>query len=251
MAQPRINPVAASGFTTGVGAYERARPGYPAALVEVLVADAGLVEGATVVDLAAGTGKLTRLLSPSGARLTAVEPVPAMAATLRLACPGVPVVAGLAERLPLAGASVDLVTVAQGFHWFDADAAFAECRRALRPGGWLALIWNERDETVPWVKTFGDVLDTHGGGRPYVRDRDWGELARAAGFEHVATRRFSNPFLTDRAGVVERAASTSYIAALPDDRREVALAAIAELVEPMDEPITYPHLTDLTLARRP
>jgi SAM-dependent methyltransferase len=173
-----------------------------------------------------------------------------MATALVAAVPGVPVAAGLAEALPLATASVDLLTVAQGFHWFDGPRAFAECRRVLRPGGHLALIWNERDESVPWVKSFTDIIDEHGGARPYTRHQDWPALTAAAGFLDVTSHTFSNPVVTDRAGVVERAASTSYVAALPDDRREVALAAIAELVEPMDEPINYPHTTDLTLARR-
>jgi len=247
---PKVNAVAAAGFTREADAYERARPSYPDALVEVLVKEGGLRRGARVVDVAAGTGKLTRLLRPSGARVVAIEPLMAMAGSLVVAVPGVPLAAGLAEALPVASGSLDLVTVAQGFHWFDGPTAFGECRRVLRPGGHLALIWNERDESVPWVSEFTEILDRHGGGRPYVRDQDWVRLTAEAGFADVTSQRFDNPVVTDREGVVARAASTSYVAALPDDRRHVALAAVADLVADFSEPFVYPHITDLTLAVR-
>jgi SAM-dependent methyltransferase len=247
----QVNPVAVSGFTTGADAYERARPSYPSDLLEVLRAEGGLVSGARVVDLAAGTGKLTRLLDGPGVRLVGIEPVTAMATTLVANVPGVPVASGLAEALPLADASVDLLTVAQGFHWFDTAAAFAECLRVIRPGGRLSLIWNERDDTIPWCARFTELLVEHGGGRPYERTRDWAALAAEHGFVEVVARRFDNPVETDRQGVVDRAASTSFIGALPDDRRAAALAAVAELVSEMSEPFDFPHVTDLTLAVRP
>jgi SAM-dependent methyltransferase len=165
--------------------------------------------------------------------------------------PGVPLVAGLAEALPLADASIDLITVAQGFHWFDAELAFAECLRVLRPGGRLALMWNERDDTIEWCRRFTELLIEHGGGRPYERTRDWAALATANGFVDVRSSQFDNPVETDRQGVVDRAASTSFIGALREDRRIAALAAVADLVAPFDEPFDFPHVTDLTLAARP
>jgi SAM-dependent methyltransferase len=239
--------VARVGFTAAADAYERGRPSYPDAAVRLLVDELGIGPGRDVLDLAAGTGKLTRLLVPTGARVTAVEPVEAMRALLT----GAEVLDGTAEAIPLPDASVDVVTVGQAFHWFDPVLALAEIDRVLRPGGRLGLIWNERDESVPWVSAFTEVINDHGGGRPYVRDQDWAQLTRDAGFVDVATHRFDNPVVTDRAGVVERAASTSYVAALPDDRRAVCLAAIAELVAGLEEPFVYPHTTDLTLATNP
>jgi SAM-dependent methyltransferase len=251
VARTQVNPVAEAGFTTGVDAYERARPGYPADVLALMRSSGGLRPRATVVDLAAGTGKLTRLLADPGVRLSAVEPVAAMAAALTVAVPGVPVVCGLAESLPLPSGSVDLLTVAQAFHWFDTGPAFAECRRVLRPGGVLAIVFNERDDTVPWCKRFTDTVVEHGGGRPYERTRDWAALAGEHGFVDVAAHRFDNPVQTDRQGVVDRAASTSFIAALPDDRKAAALAAVAEIVADMDEPFDFPHVTEMTVATRP
>ncbi len=150
-----IHEAAAVGFERGADDYVAARPGYPAGVVDLLAADLGLGPGADVLDLAAGTGKLTVDLVARGARVVAVEPVVAMRERLLRDVAGIEVRDGTAEALPLEDASVDLVTVAQAFHWFDAPAALAEIRRVLRPGGGLALIWNVRDETVGWVQGAG------------------------------------------------------------------------------------------------
>jgi SAM-dependent methyltransferase len=115
--------------------YELGRPGYPDAAVDVLTDQLGLRTGATVVDVAAGTGKLTRLLIRTGARVVAVEPMPGMRAQLARHAPGARLVAARAELLPLPSGSADAVTVAQAFHWFDATRASHELHRVLRPGG--------------------------------------------------------------------------------------------------------------------
>ena len=138
----RIHEAAAVGFARGADAYERGRPEYPADALEPLRLSPDL----TVLDLAAGTGKLTRPLAASGARVIAVEPV----AEMRAALPSsVETLDGTAESIPLGDGSVDLVTVGQAFHWFDGDAALAEIHRVLRPGGRLALVWNRRVEDAP------------------------------------------------------------------------------------------------------
>ncbi|MCA1843912.1 MAG: class I SAM-dependent methyltransferase, partial [Actinobacteria bacterium] len=153
-----VHEVAVTGFAEAER-YERARPGYPPAAVAWLAGHLRLRTGSVAVDLAAGTGKLTRLLTPTGTTVLAVEPVDEMRRLLARQCPTVPVVAGAAERLPLRAGSVDAVTVAQAFHWFDADAAFAELRRVLRPGGRVGLIWNVRDRDVAWVDALWSVMD--------------------------------------------------------------------------------------------
>jgi SAM-dependent methyltransferase len=243
-----VHQVAAAGFSRAAGAYERARPGYPDGVVALLAETGALRPGGVVVDVAAGTGKLTRQLSPSGAAVVAIEPL----APMREALVGTPLVAaGTAEALPLRDGSADLVTVAQAFHWLDAGPALAEVLRVLRPGGWLALIWNERDESVPWVQAFGDVIERHAGGRPYTPGRDWDALLARAGMAPVRRERLAHPLLADRAAVVERAASTSYVAALPDDRRRAVLAEVAGLVQGFAEPFPFPHVTDVHLARAP
>ncbi len=111
-----------------------------------------------VVDLGAGTGKLTRSLAALGHRVTAVEPLPEMIAHLRAGVPGVTAVEGGAEAIPLEDASADVVTVAQAFHWFDHEPALQEIARVLRPGGRIALIWNVRDETEDWVAELSDAM---------------------------------------------------------------------------------------------
>jgi len=144
-----VDDVAARGFGAGARAYESARPGYPDEALGILRDEVGVGPGEEVVDLAAGTGKLTRRLVELGAAIRAVEPVGAMSLELERAVPGIEVLDGTAEAIPLPDSSCDVVTVAQAFHWFDAPAALEEISRVLRPGGRLALLWNERDETVP------------------------------------------------------------------------------------------------------
>jgi ubiquinone/menaquinone biosynthesis C-methylase UbiE len=139
---PRVAP-AASRFGDVATGYERARPDYPAAIVEALVAQTALGPGVAVLDLAAGTGKLTRQLVSLGADVVAVEPSAGMRDQLEAAVPTVPVLDGTAETIPVADRSFDVVTVAQAFHWFDTRPALDELVRVLRPGGWLALLWNE------------------------------------------------------------------------------------------------------------
>jgi SAM-dependent methyltransferase len=125
--------------------YERARPEYPKEAVAWVASTLGLGTESTIVDLGAGTGKLTRALLAVGARVIAVEPGDAMRAELERALPEVEAVRGAAENIPLANGSVECVAVGQAFHWFRHDEALPELHRVLRPGGGLALLWNSRD----------------------------------------------------------------------------------------------------------
>src|SRR3954447_9097468 len=149
-----IDPVAAAGFGAAANLYERARPSYPQAAVDWLIAECGIAPASTVVDLGAGTGKLTRLLVPSGARVVAVEPIAEMRAHIE----GAEVLDGTAEEVPLPDRSADVVTVAQAFHWFDHDRALPEIHRALREGGRLVLVWNMRDLEDPLQGAVEDLL---------------------------------------------------------------------------------------------
>ena len=141
--------VRASSFGSAAAAYDSYRPSPPAELARSL----GPVDGATAVDVAAGTGLVTRFLAGLGARVTAVEPDIRMAAVLASRSRGVSVVAGSAEALPVESASVDLVTVSSAWHWFDHDRAAAEFSRVLRPGGRLVVLWNSMDYgQVGWMR---------------------------------------------------------------------------------------------------
>ena len=256
---------AAVGFERGADDYERARPSYPDAAVDLIVDVAGLGPGATVCDLAAGTGKLTRLLVPSGAEIIAVEPVAAMREQLVRAVPGVDVLDGTAETIPLGDGSMDALTVAQAFHWFDTDRALPEIHRVLRPGGTLVLIWNVRDETVDWVKQFTELIVARSGGRPYTpyhqlrtgeaMTADHVEVVRASGlFDDVQDAFFLNPQEATVDDVVARAASTSFVAALDPGPRQALLDEVRDLIvrhpdTAGQERFVFPHETMVSWCR--
>ena len=153
-----VHEVAASGFADAAD-YEAARPSYPDDAVAWFVERLDIRPGRRVCDLAAGTGKLTRLLVPTGAEFVAVEPVAGMREILRARVPQVPVVAATAEALPFAPSSLDAVVVAQAWHWFDHEVAVKQLREALRIGGRLGLVWNARDRSEPWVYAVWSVMD--------------------------------------------------------------------------------------------
>ncbi|MGZ5384453.1 MAG: class I SAM-dependent methyltransferase, partial [Acidimicrobiia bacterium] len=154
-----VHRIAAAGFGSVADLYESARPGYPDDAVTWLTKQLRVGPDSLVVDLAAGTGKLTRLLLDSGATVVAVEPIEVMRALITPTSPGSLPVGGEAEALPLRSRSVDAVTIAQGFHWFDTPATHAELARVIRPGGGLGLVWNARDRTVAWVNEIWSIMD--------------------------------------------------------------------------------------------
>ena len=205
-----------------------------------VVGHGGIGPGRRVLDLAAGTGKLTRLLVPSGAEVVAVEPVAAMRDRLVAALPAVEVHDGTAEALPLADASVDAVTVAQAFHWFDPAVALGEVRRVLRPGGALFLVWNNRDRSHDWVRAFGDLLvDGPDAERPYdsFYDVDYAAVvAGAGGFSPVElwTHDWLQPCDPDL--LVARAESVSVVGSLPPADKQRVLDRVRNLAD------THPDL---------
>ncbi|MFD8113858.1 class I SAM-dependent methyltransferase [Streptomyces microflavus] len=161
------NSARARSFDAVAASYAANRPSYPPALLDAIEELSGRpLAGARVADVGAGTGIATALLDGRGARTTAVEPGDGMAAQLRRGLPHVPVVRGDGNRLPLRTGSLDLITYAQSWHWTDPARSVPEARRVLRPGGALALWWNDSDPRVEWI---GDqrrrVLDTFGEGQ--------------------------------------------------------------------------------------
>lgn len=237
------------GFETGADTYERARPAYPVAALDHLTDTAGIRGGVRVLDLAAGTGKLTRQLCARGAACVAVEPSPAMRREFRRVLPGVAIAAGTAEAIPLTGESVQAAVVAQAFHWFDPARSLDEIARVLRPGGWLALIWNERDESDPMVAELVRISKWEAN-QPYPMGQDFGELVDRSGrFGPVERTKFSFVQSVDRRRFVEQVASRSYVQVLPEAARHDLLARVAELGSSLEEPISVPHVTDLFCAR--
>jgi ubiquinone/menaquinone biosynthesis C-methylase UbiE len=207
---------AAHGFELAPKPYEIGRPPYPQEAIDRLVAELEIESGTRVLDLAAGTGKLTRRLVPTGADLVAVEPVEAMRSALLASLPDVEALAGTAEAIPLPDASVDAVVVGQAFHWFDGDSALAEIHRVLRPGGRLGLIWNVKDETVDWIEKLGGIMESYRGDAPRVASGAWKKaFERTTLFTHLERARFAFVHEADFAAVVARVTSVSFIAALP------------------------------------
>jgi SAM-dependent methyltransferase len=245
-----VNPVAAAGFGRAADVYERGRPSYPPAAVAVLAAELGIGPGRTVLDLAAGTGKLTRLLADLGPRLVAVEPSAAMRSEFAAVLPDVPIHEGTAERIPLDDAAVDAVVVAQAFHWFDAPRALAEIARVLRPNGGLGLVWNERDESVPWVAELSRVIHWDARRPNGVGTDNRAVLDESGRFTPARRARFRFEQELDRDGLCERVSSTSYIAAMDPVDREAVLDAVRDHVADFPDRFALPYVTDLFWCRR-
>jgi SAM-dependent methyltransferase len=214
--------VRARSFGAAAEAYERARPGYPAAAVDWL-----LPAGArTVLDLGAGTGKLTRALAQRDLDVVAVEPLEEMRATLAWVLPEGRALEGTAEAIPLDDDSVDAITVAQAWHWVNPERATAEVARVLRPGGTLGLVWNRRDERVDWVARLGDVM---GSGDADVIEMDGVEIGPPFGPTETFITDWERPMNDDL--LVEMAASRSYVITATARRRHEILDGVRELVD--------------------
>jgi SAM-dependent methyltransferase len=232
--------------------YERGRPDYPAAAIERIVDRLDLRPGRTVLDLAAGTGKLTRLLVASKANVIAVEPVREMRAELERRVPGVVVLAGTAERMPLTDRYVDAVTVGQAFHWFRQDEALREIHRVLRPGGGVALIWNARDERHPVQAALSEVFDAFEGDTPRRKQRDWRTLLPDSGlFERCERALFEHEQRVDEQGLVERVTSTSFIAAGPQTMRAEVESRVRAIARNAEQPIRLPYMTEVYFGYKP
>jgi SAM-dependent methyltransferase len=240
------DPAARAGFARSVAAYERGRPGYPPAAVDFLAARLRLGPGRTLVDLAAGTGKLTRPLLATGAEVVAVEPVAEMRAALPA---GARALDGTAEAMPLPTASADAVAVAQAFHWFDGDAALAEIHRVLRPGGALALVWNRRRMDDPLNQAIEELTTPHRGRTSTFHTGAWrAAFERTKLFGPFEERIFPNEQSLDADRLVDRVASISFIAALGEQERTEVLRAARALAGPAG--VTIHHDTEVQVADR-
>jgi SAM-dependent methyltransferase len=247
---------AALGFDRGAADYERGRPGYPEAAIALLGRELGIGPGRVVMDLAAGTGKLTRALVGLGATVVAVEPVAGMREQLLRTVPQAQVLKGTAEHLPVADSSVHAVLVAQAFHWFDIPAAAAEIHRALVPDGGLAVMRNEWDESAAWVVELRALIAEHAGEPPHRHGRRWLAALEETGlFTPLEEEEFAHPVRVDLDGLRARVASLSYVALMDGDARARLLDAAADLARKRglvsaDGHVITPYRTHVLWCRR-
>ena len=221
MALDELHHRQASSFGAVADVYERGRPPYPAEAIDWLVP----AHARRVADIGAGTGKLTRQLRERGLDVIAVEPSAGMREQLRRAVPEVPVLAGTGEQIPLADGSVDLVIVAQAWHWVDPERAVPEVARVLAPGGRLALLWNRRVEDEEWVADLSTIIGsrgTPGSGRHFP---DIGPP-----FGPVERRSVDWVHRLSRDEMTDWVASRSYVITLPDERRGAVLGQVRDLL---------------------
>ncbi len=234
----------ARSFGAVAEAYDRGRPSYPAAAVAWLAGE----EARVVLELGAGTGKLTRELVDQGHAVFATEPDEAMLAVLRERVPEVSAKVATAEEIPANDRSVDVVAVAQAFHWFDHEVALPEIARVLKPGGHLSLVWNFFDQRIPWVRRLvnvaGEQASSSHASAEVLADHELFEPAERATFS----------FWQDvtRDTLVDIVASRSYVASLPEVEREAKLDAVRALYDDYGrghDGMQLPYVTECVRAK--
>jgi Methylase involved in ubiquinone/menaquinone biosynthesis len=215
-------------FGAAAGAYESGRPEYPLEAVEWLLEPVHSHDRSVrVADVGAGTGKLTRTIVGTGAETVAIDPDLEMLATLRSAVPGVPTFVGSAERMPLPAASVDALMLGQAWHWVDPDAGAAEAARVLRSGGVLGLVWNIRDDGVPWVARLTAAM--HGSHAEEMLAADGVRVGEPFGALEHETWRWTRTL--GRGALLDMVASRSYVITATADARARILTAVEDLFD--------------------
>ena len=220
-------------FGSQAAAYERGRPSYPPEAVDWLLAPTDTWVARDVLDLGAGTGKLTTRLVERGLQVIAVDPIAEMLEMLRTALPDTPALLGSAEQIPLPDNAVDAVLVAQAWHWFDQERAVAEIARVLRPGGRLGVLWNTRDERSGWVKDFGRIVGLE-------HDRDNATVDLPEPFTDIATHQVEWTNYITREALIDYVASRSYCITSPAEVRTRTLDEVRELL------VSHPSLANAT-----
>lgn len=250
-----VDPRAASGFASVADAYQQGRPTYPTQMIDQIMTSLDLDDTSSVLDLAAGTGQLSRLLQRQVERMIAVEPVATMRAKIAADVPTVQVVDGTAEAIPLEDATVDAVVVGEAFHWFSTVTAAAEIARVLVPLGRVALLWNTPTwtaDTVPWLDDFRRIIAHHraAAGTYPAGERSWQEPLEKTGlFERPTHLEATHTQTLDCEGFLAQMASWSWIANLDDHQRTTVLDNVRLTLRDAGN-IVIPYRTDLYLMHR-
>jgi SAM-dependent methyltransferase len=246
-----IHHAAELGYQRAAADYERVRPSYPTRSLAVLADALDLRAGRCVAEVGAGTGKFTRLLALTGARVVALEPVAAMRDRLAELLPQVEVVDGLAEATGLPDGAMDAVVAAQAWHWFDPSAALAEVERITHRRGRLGLVWNTLDETVPWVAEYSKIYrQWRTESVPGHRDGRWRRFFdELPGWSPLRAEHVPNPYVTDREGVLGQALTSSVISTLDAASRAQVRHELEAVLdrhkESCGDRIEIPYVTDL------
>jgi SAM-dependent methyltransferase len=251
-----LHPMAVEGFGRDAPVYARGRPGFPPESLDWLRQELELGPGKRVVELGAGTGKFTRLLTRTGAEVLAVDPVAPMLEQLAAEQPGVKTLLASAQNLALGDASTDAVVCAQSFHWFATREALREILRILKPGGVLGLVWNVRDESVDWVAALTRIMSPHEGDAPRYYKGEWRAAFPMTGLGPFQERRVAHAHTgSPEQVIVDRVASVSFIAALPPAPRNEVIGQLRALIR--DTPtlagkaeISMPYATQMYWCRK-
>jgi SAM-dependent methyltransferase len=236
-------------FELVAGLYERARPEYPPEAIAWLAGELDLREGRTVLDLGAGTGKLTRALVALGACVIAVEPGDAMRSELERAVPEAEALRGAGEDIPLPDSSVDAITVGQAFHWFRHDEALPEMRRVLRDDGGVGLLWNSRDQQSELQHVVNDLIASLVPPKRAVAFGSSSKLAESELFGPPEERRFTFVQELDADALVDRISSISFVAAASEPDRRRIERQLRELVAEKGGVVAFPYVTDVYVSR--
>jgi len=249
-----VHTMAAKGFELQVDVYDKNRPSYPKESVQSLIQQFGINKQSTVLDLAAGTGKMTQLLEPFVGKLIAVEPAENMRKKLKENTTTAEILEGTAESIPLSNESVDVVVVAQAFHWFCNRKALQEIHRVLKKDGGLALIWNLEDNNTDWVAEVRNLVEQFEDNAPQFRHGTWNKIFEETLdlFSSKDHQKFSYSLDCTSEMIWLRILSKSYISVLQQTQQEQLKQKLTEILlrhfpqlKNSENTVPYPYVTDL------
>lgn len=245
-----LHPAAEQGFASAAELYQRVRPNYPAEIVHWLIDNLKITPQSTAIDLGAGTGKFLKYLKQATANIIAVEPIAEMLEQLKIVHPEVQIQQAFSHQILLNSNSIDAILCAQSFHWFANFETLTEIHRLLKPNGSLGLVWNQRDESVDWVKALADFIQQFESDTPRFHSQEWQNVFEQQNlFDFIGKQ----AFVQHQVGTVEdvvsdRLLSTSFIAAMPLNQQLQLKQKFEDIVYqytekmPQDQ-IAFPYIT--------